>query len=126
MSVYGLGGLRVGDSNLRSSSRTTAPPVCGLSSCCRCGNFKRASCSVVAFLAVGFPVASRFEPPFSLEARGNRGLVPLFPFPWGHQRFAISSSHLGPQVVDFESICSLGALFNLHFCIPLLVLFVVP
>ncbi|KAG5375628.1 hypothetical protein IGI04_040224 [Brassica rapa subsp. trilocularis] len=71
MGVYSSGGLRVGDSNLRSSSRTTAPPVCGLSSCCRLSE------------AVGFPVASRFEPPFSLEARGNRGLAPLFPFPWG-------------------------------------------
>ncbi|KAL0686363.1 hypothetical protein Bca4012_053211 [Brassica carinata] len=27
-------------------------------------------------------VASRFEPPFSLGARGNRGLSPLIPFPW--------------------------------------------
>ncbi|WZZ20207.1 hypothetical protein YC2023_121594 [Brassica napus] len=52
MGVYSSGGLRVGDSNLRSSSRTTAPPVCGLSSCCRCGNFKRARCSVVSFLGL--------------------------------------------------------------------------
>ncbi|KAF3540025.1 hypothetical protein F2Q69_00025446 [Brassica cretica] len=27
-------------------------------------------------------VASRFEPPFSPGARGNRGLSPLIPFPW--------------------------------------------
>ncbi|KAF3494968.1 hypothetical protein DY000_02056789 [Brassica cretica] len=67
MGVYGpgIGGLVTAISS--SLSRTTAPLVLmiGFLGSCR-------------FLLV----ASRFEPPFSPGARGNRGLSPLIPFPW--------------------------------------------
>ncbi|WZZ63743.1 hypothetical protein YC2023_075113 [Brassica napus] len=62
MGVYGpgFGGLVTAISS--TPSRTTAPPVCGL-----------------FFVLSVLPVASRFEPPFSLGARGNRGLTHLIP-----------------------------------------------
>ncbi|KAF2599291.1 hypothetical protein F2Q68_00012578 [Brassica cretica] len=62
--VYTYRDWRVGDTISSSLSRTTAPLVSGL--------------LFVLFLLV----ASRFEPPFSPGARGNRGLSPLIPFPW--------------------------------------------
>ncbi|WZY76110.1 hypothetical protein YC2023_022494 [Brassica napus] len=64
MGVYGpgVGGLVTAISN--TLFRTTAPPVLW---------------TPLRAVAVGYPVASRFEPPFSLGARGNRGLAPLIP-----------------------------------------------
>ncbi|KAL0756627.1 hypothetical protein Bca101_094295 [Brassica carinata] len=76
MGIYGpgIGGLVTAISS--SLSRTTAPLVSGL-------------LFVLSVLMIGFLgscrfllVASRFEPPFSPGARGNRGLSPLIPFPW--------------------------------------------
>ncbi|KAJ4868256.1 WAT1-related protein [Raphanus sativus] len=73
MGVYGpgVGGLETATSDY--PLRTTAPPVCDSSSCCRSGNFERLAVSWMHFLvmvlmsetfeAVGFPVASRHNRP---------------------------------------------------------------
>ncbi|KAL0803638.1 hypothetical protein Bca101_096128 [Brassica carinata] len=59
-SVPGVGGLVTAISS--TPSRMTAPPVCGL-----------------FFVLSVLLVASKFELPISLGARGNRGLTPLIP-----------------------------------------------
>ncbi|KAF3570557.1 hypothetical protein F2Q69_00062338 [Brassica cretica] len=63
---------RVGDSNLQF-------PISNDGTACQWTPLRAVGEAILnGFLLV----ASRFEPPFSPGARGNRGLSPLIPFPW--------------------------------------------